>query len=57
MSILKRLGEVPLYKAKLELSGGDGGAKQKKPFMGGVWIFSGTAKYVYRPFIKFEQNQ
>ena len=31
------------YEAKLELPGGTGGAN-KKPSMGGVWIFSGTAQ-------------
>ena len=34
------------YEAKLEfLGGGGGGANQKKPSVGGVWIFSGTAQY------------
>ena len=34
------------YEAKLEFLGGEGGAKQK-PFMGRVWIFSGTTQYHY----------
>jgi len=29
------------YEPKLEFPGG-GGSNQKKPFVGGVWIFSGT---------------
>ena len=29
---------------KLEFPGGGGGCKNKKPSMGGAWIFSGTAQ-------------
>ena len=36
------------YEAKLEFPGGCGGAKQKKPSMGGVWIFSGTTQCTFR---------
>ena len=34
------------YKAKLGISWGEVGAKQKNPSMGGVWVFSGTALFV-----------
>ena len=37
------------YEPKLEFpggrKGGGGGVQNKKPFVGGVWIFSGTAHY------------
>ena len=32
------------YEAKLEFPAGCGGAKKKKPSVGGVWIFSGTTQ-------------
>ena len=37
-----------MYEDKPEFPGGrrGGGVQNKKPFMGGVWIFSGTVHYV-----------
>ena len=34
-----------LYEAKLEFPGGRG-VQNKKPSIGGVWIFSGTAQFI-----------
>ena len=33
------------YEAKLEFLRGEVGVQNKKPSMGGVWIFSGTVQY------------
>ena len=40
--VLKAKFLQEMYGNKLEFPGG-GGVQNKKPFMGGVWIFSGTA--------------
>ena len=54
-----------IYEAKLEFPGG-GRVQNKKPSVGGVWIFSGTAQltflsYVLRPFdfigVQFQFNR
>ena len=34
-----------MYEAKLEFPGGRG-VQNKKPSIGGVWIFSGTAQFI-----------
>ena len=34
------------YEAKLDFPGGSGSVNQKRPSMGGVWIFSGTAHFI-----------
>ena len=39
-----------IYENKLEFPGGRGGCKTKKPSMGGVWIFSGTAHFIFTFF-------
>ena len=36
------------YKAELEFPGGRGGVQNKKPPMGGVWIFSETAQWDWK---------
>ena len=44
--VLKAKVLEAMYENKLEFPGGRG-AQNKKPSMGGVWIFSGTAQYPY----------
>ena len=34
-----------MYENKLEFHWGRGGGQNEKPPLGGVWIFSGTARY------------
>ena len=43
--VLKAKFLEAMYESKLEFTGGGRGVQNKKPSMGGVWIFSGTAHY------------
>ena len=43
------------YEAKLEFPEG-WGLQNKKPSMGGVWIFSGTAQCTCRTFVKMNHK-
>ena len=44
--VLKAKFLEKMYENKLEFPGGRGENKTKKPSVGGVWIFSGTAQYL-----------